>query len=82
MKNILIQGLEQQLVKDITQNYKESAVLRRRLVSVLTDKIEDQHKAACSQSLYDSPNWMLHQADKMGYERCLREIITLLRDEK
>lgn len=81
MKQVWTQGLEDQLSKDVTQNYKESAVMRRRLRTILDGKIDDLHASACSKSLYDSPNWQFHQADKMGYERALRELIELIFDK-
>lgn len=75
MKTRWTAGLEEQLSKDIVQNYKESAVMRRRFKKILEDLIDENRNTQSSKLSYDNPNWPYFQADRMGYERALRDII-------
>lgn len=80
MKIKWTQGLDEQLSKDVISSYKESIVLRKRLKKILEDIIEETRATQCSKTLYESPNWQFMQADKMGYERALRDIISYISD--
>lgn len=73
-------GVTKELATDITQNYKESVVMRRRLRQLLLDKSEVYAREADSKATYDSPNWAYIQADRVGYARAIREIISLIED--
>jgi hypothetical protein len=78
MKQSWTSGLNKELAVDVRANYKESLVVRRRLVKMLTDKINASSKEGRSKLLYDNPNWALLQADQRGYERAFAEIIDLI----
>lgn len=78
MKQSLTQGLEGLQASEIEVEWQHSQVLRRRLVALLNKKQEDMLKKRRSESVYDSPNWSLLQADAVGYERAMSEIISLL----
>jgi hypothetical protein len=78
MKQSWTSGLPKELAVDVRANYKESLVVRRRLVKMLTDKIDASSKEGRSKLLYDNPNWALLQADQRGYERAFAEIIDLI----
>lgn len=78
MKNSWVKGLDVDEVSDIESNFKASAVIRRRLTDILKDKIEVSNKNARNKTSYDNPNWAYLQADNVGYERALYEIIDLL----
>jgi len=80
MKASWLNGLEKQREIDVRQNFKESLVLRRRLTEMLSDIIESGRKTQVSKGLYDTPNWPLLQADRVGYERAIRDIIDLISD--
>lgn len=71
-------GLEAQLVIDVTQNFKESGVMRRRLKQMLMDKIEETRAASLTKEKYDCPNWAYLQADAVGYERALKYLISVI----
>lgn len=77
MKTIWTLGLSKEVESDVRQNFKESTVLRKRAVEILSDMIEVERKIQVSKTLYDNPNWVYQQADKCGYERALRNIIEL-----
>ncbi len=80
MKQSWTSGLNKELATDVRANYKESLVVRRRLVKMLNDKINASSKEGRSKLLYDNPNWALLQADQRGYERAFAEIIELISD--
>lgn len=71
-------GLEKEQANEVKSNYKESLVMRRRLVKLLEDKADASTKNSRSKLLYDNPNWALLQADQRGYERAMSEIIELI----
>lgn len=78
MRTAWTKNLDVQNTKDITQLYKESLILRKRLNTILSELIEDKRRGAGLESKYDSPNWAYLQADRLGYERALRDIIALI----
>lgn len=78
MKQSWTKGLNDQLQKDVEQNFKESSVMRRRLTQLLLDRIESSAKEGRLKDLYNFPNWTYLQADKRGYERAMQEIIDLI----
>lgn len=78
MKQSWTMGLDREVSHDVVQNFKESAVVRRRLVQLLLNKIESSAKEGRMKDLYESPSWPYLQADKRGYERAMQEIIDLV----
>jgi hypothetical protein len=48
------------------------------LRKMLEKRLEDIHSRRLSNSLYDSPNWPYMQADLLGSERVLTELVELL----
>lgn len=82
MKSSWVNGLDKQETIDLTQNYKESLVMRRRLVALLEEKATSSFKLSHAKGGYENPNWAYLQADARGYERALSEIIGMLNDTK
>lgn len=80
MKLSWTKGLDEQLQKDVVQNFKEAAVMRRRMKVLLLEKIDASVKEGRLKELYESPSWPYLQADKRGYERAMQEIIDLISD--
>lgn len=78
MKLSWTKGLGKEEQRDVEQNFKESAVMRRRLAQVLLEKLVLSFKEGRSKNLYDSPNWPFLQADNRGYERAMQEVIDLI----
>lgn len=81
MKVSLTKGLEGDFAKEVRANFKEALVFRKRLEEVLNEKIESARNNARLKSSYDNPNWAYLQADAIGYERGLREAISLLQEK-
>jgi hypothetical protein len=78
MKTSWIQGLNKEQETEMRREYKGSALLRSRLSKLLEDKIDAARTKGRLVSTYDNPNWALLQADQIGYERALYEIISLI----
>ena len=81
MKVSWTKGVDKELAVDIRQNFKESLVMRKRLITLLDEKITASQKTSRSKTEYENPNWAYLQADARGYERALVEIISLIFDD-
>lgn len=81
MKVSLLKGLTDQQVDEMRQDFASAANLRQHLINVLKDKIETNNKLTRSKSAYEIANWGFLQADGVGYERGLLEVISLLTSE-
>ena len=78
MKTSLISGLNKQDAEEIVLAFKGSARLRERYITILTEKLESNRKMLRSKDMYDKPSWQYLQADGIGYERAVFELISLL----
>lgn len=81
MKKSLISGLTEEQAEEISRDFVASAFLRKRLSDILTQKISSKRSESTSKASYDSPSWAYYQADAIGYERALNEVISLLSNE-
>lgn len=82
MKVSWTKGVDKELAIDIRQNFKESLVMRKRLTQLLEEKAEVSLAASRGKVTYDNPNWALLQADAVGYQRALQEIISLIASDQ
>jgi len=82
MKTSWTTGVDPQRAIDITQNYKESVVMRARFTELVEAKMDASWRSSMSKAEYANPNWAYLQADARGYERALKEIISLLSGTK
>jgi hypothetical protein len=80
MKSQITYGLDADKTKEMIMDFKAAVYLRRRLTDLLQKDIEARRRETASKLSYDNPNWTYLQADAMGYERALRELISLLED--
>lgn len=78
MKTTWTAGLTSEQKQEITADYKSAVSLRKRLEKLVTDKIDSAHRESLKREGYNSPSWAYQQADKIGYERALKEIISLI----
>lgn len=58
--------------------YVASKRVRDRLSTLISEKIETNRTKRRSEEGYESPNWSHKQADSIGYERALYEVLSLL----
>lgn len=78
MKTSLTSGLTKQQKEEMVSSFQASAALRARYISIAEGKIDSMQKERVSKDGYAEPNWAFKQADACGYERALREFISLL----
>lgn len=78
MKTSWNKGLNAQQKAEMKHHFEASGALRERLKVLLQDKIESARSSTRSSNSYDNPNWALVQADSIGYERAILEIISLI----
>lgn len=78
MKTSLTAGLKGEEKDEIVSSFLASARLRERLIYVLTNKLESDRREVRSKNTYESPSWGYVQADFIGYERAISELISLL----
>ena len=78
MKSSWTEQLDAEISKEVRSNFKAAFLTRKRLASMLLDKVESSNRAARLKDSYDSPNWAFLQADQRGYERAMYEVIALI----
>ena len=78
MKASWTNGLDDQMKQDVRGDFKSSLITRRRLATILEDKIEEADKTSQNKDGYDVSNWALKQADLIGFKRALNEVISLI----
>lgn len=78
MKTSLVNGLTKEGKQQVTSEFLQSKALRERLVEVLNAKNASLRSEVRSKASYDSPSWAYFQADAIGYERAIFEVISLL----
>lgn len=82
MKTSLKAGLNEEESKRIESSYLAGKFFIERLKLVLENKIKDSYESSIKKANYESPSWPYLQADRVGYERALKEVISLLFDKK
>lgn len=78
MKTVLTKGLNAEQKEEIKRDFLASSQLRERYKQLLKEKSELAQKASITKDNYLSPNWGYLQADAVGYQRALEEVISLL----
>lgn len=78
MKTSLTAGLKPQSKEEVVASFKASALFRERLTAVLDKKIQSTKTNKLSVEAYENPSWAYLQADANGYERAIKEVISLL----
>jgi hypothetical protein len=78
MKTVWTAGMDADASQEITSDFKSANLLRKRLDAILCSKISSCREDALSKNKYDSPSWAYLQADAVGYERALKEVISII----
>jgi hypothetical protein len=81
MKTSWTSGLDKNRAVEIRVDFVKSAPMRERLKTMLEDKINTSNVASRNKENYALAGWPFLQADSVGYERALREVISLITDE-
>lgn len=78
MKSTWVKGLNAKEKIECESEFNASGRIRERLRVLLEAKADEARKAVRSSNAYDNPNWALVQADAIGYEKALFEVISLI----
>jgi hypothetical protein len=78
MKTVLTKGLPKEKAEELEQDFRASAFLRERLSAILTQKVDALRREIRQKDMYQSPSWAYVQADYIGYERAIFEVISLI----
>lgn len=82
MKTVFVKGLDERAADEMRQSFVAGAFLRKRIRELLQDKADSSVAASRSKDGYSNPNWAYLQADAVGYQRAMQEVISLLTHEK
>ena len=82
MKTALTAGLTKEKATEVRSEFIHSVHFRERLIDVLNGKKASFRSEVTSKTSYESPSWAFLQADAIGYERAIDEIISLLMAKK
>lgn len=78
MKTAWTKGLDAEKKEEMKRDFQAASLLRERLRQLLLEKSEVRRKKGISEDSYVNPNWVYLQADAVGYQRALEEVISLL----
>jgi hypothetical protein len=76
VKSHLLKGLDPDQVVNFKADFVSASILRKRLMEVLTEKIESKRTSVSRD--YSNPNWANHVAHAFGYEEAMKEVISIL----
>lgn len=82
MKTSWVAGCTPEQAILIRSDFKGSFSMRKRLGALLEEKISSSMSSTRKKDCYASASWPYLQADAVGYERALTEVISLILDEK
>lgn len=81
MKLNIAKGLDAGQRKELKEHFNRAKPVREALTRVLDEKLEAHFKVMMNQDRYDN-EWAYKQADSIGYCRALKELKSLLDEEK
>lgn len=81
MKSSIVKGMNEQEADEMRQAFAHASHLRKRISKLLQEKIDASNKVTRSKDAYNIANWSYLQADAVGYERAMQEVISLLSHE-
>lgn len=79
MKSIITKGLEPDQVLEMKGDFLSAHLLRKRLVTIFTDKIEEERTKV--RLNFENPSWSYEMAKLFGYEEALKEVISILSEK-
>lgn len=81
MKTIWTSGLKPDAKRELVEDFNGVPALRARLIEIIEKKIRSDKASKQSPEGYSLPSWPMFQADGIGYERAMREVISLLESD-
>jgi hypothetical protein len=80
MKTAWTKGLNPERSLEVHREFKEALLFKKRLLELLEEKLKTKQTETLSKDLYKDSSWAYFQADGIGYQRGISEIISLLSD--
>ena len=71
-------GLDERKAGEVKASLYASEVVMKRLRQMLEKRIEASYQAQRSETNYNDPNWSLKQADYIGSQRAMKEVLDLI----
>lgn len=81
MKTSWVKGLKGEAESEVRESFQHSTVMRSRLMTLLEEKLAASNANSRSKDNYSLAGWPYLQADAVGYERALKEVISLISSE-
>jgi hypothetical protein len=78
MKTVWLKGCTVEQKTEMKKEFIASSHLRSKLTELLNDKLSTINTSLRSKSNYENPAWAYQQADGIGYERAIYEVIALI----
>lgn len=78
MKSSWTVGLRDDQKAEMESSFRAAGALRERMKIMLEKKLEVARTIIIDKQKYENASWAFFQADHIGYERCISEIISLL----
>lgn len=81
MKTVWTKGLNPEQQNELRKEFIAAHRFRERLVELLEDKSRVKRNSSFKNDSYESPAWAYQQADAIGYEKAISEIISLISEK-
>lgn len=78
MKKSLLKGVVKGKEAEVKVLFDNAYAVRNIMKKRLEELISESNRTSINKKSYESPSWPYLQADSVGYERALREVISLL----
>ena len=66
--------------KEFAIKLREASDVFERLSSILDQRVKSLVSKQISSNTYDSPSWAYIQADAIGYQRAIQEVLELIKE--
>jgi hypothetical protein len=81
MKQSWLNGIPEDRVQEVKRDYEGSYGMRKRLIELLDVKLKASNSFSRSKDNYEKAGWPYLQADAIGYERAILDVISLISDK-
>ncbi len=78
MRTTWYKGMTDREKEEIISSFNASGRLRSRMKEILEEKLISMYAKRREETSYECPNWAFKQADYVGYERAMHEILSLI----
>lgn len=82
MKTVFFKNEGERDAEEIRHSFVHATRMREKLKAILQDKVDASNKAVRNKDAYGIANWAYLQADAVGYERAMHEVMSLLSNDQ